>query len=238
MELTLQISRALFPTYSKISHDLAQLREAFLNSFAALVIVNVAFGLGLFAVSHEFVAVVLGAKWGAAGPLVAWLAIAGLLRGLMQSLQGILIVCHRERIAAVLMFVRFVALAAAAIVGGVLDGAHGIAAGVTIAMALLLPLNGVALGTSLGVHLRDLLRVSWRPVIAGVVMVLAVDGARAWLDASSIVLLAVEVAIGAVVFGIVLLLLWRISGKPPGPERLAVQLVTARLSRKRVVPPA
>lgn len=226
-DLTTQIGRALYPSYAKLTDDYAKLRDAYLKSLSGLVIVNVAFGLGLFAVSADFVAVVLGPKWRDTVPLIEWLAICGMLRAIMHNLtSGILVVAGRERVAAFLMFVRFAVLAAFAIAGGRFWGVQGVAIGVTLGTAVILPIGAITLVRLLGFRFASLLGVFWRPLLAGIVMVVAVRVLHATSLEEPLLTLALDVLIGAVVFLSILVALWRLSGRPDGAEKMAIDVVS------------
>jgi O-antigen/teichoic acid export membrane protein len=234
-ELTAQVGRALYPSYATVREEVGKLREAFLHSFSMLVSINVAFGLGLFAVSDDFVIVLLGAKWSGVVPLVAWLAIAGMLRGLAQSLTGnVLMVSGRERVAAMLMFLRFVILAVFAVAGASIAGPRGVAIGTTVGMALTIPLGVATLMRTLQVQLSELTRVAWRPFVAGAVMVVAVWIVHG-LTKGGLIALVAEVLTGAAVFVVLHMLLWRISGSPAGPENALAQLVARGVASRRAV---
>jgi O-antigen/teichoic acid export membrane protein len=229
-ELTAKIGRALYPSYATLTSERARLREAFLTSFSALVIVNAAFGLGLLAVSEDFVAVVLGAKWKATVPLIEWLAVAGMLRAIMGNLTGgILIVSGRERAASILTFVRFAVLAACSIAGGHLGGVQGVAVGVTLGIAVLIPIGAVALVRLLGFGFADLARVAWRPVVAGAAMLVMVRLLHASSVETPAITLALDVVTGAVVFLGTLGALWWLSGRPEGAEKMVVNAVASRM---------
>jgi O-antigen/teichoic acid export membrane protein len=227
--LTTQIGRALYPSYARLAGDIAKLREAYLDSLSALVIVNVAFGLGLFTVSRDFVAVVLGSRWMDAVPLIEWLAIAGTLRAIVQNLTGnIYAVSGRERTAAVLMLVRLVIIGGGAIAGGQLAGVYGVAVGVTIGAASMVVVGALALVRLLGLRLLDLLWLAWRPALAGAGMVCAVRLGHATSIANPLVTLALDIVLGAAVYLVLLAGLWWIAGRPRGVERLVFETVAAR----------
>ena len=97
MELTQQISRGLYPNFVKLLHDRSKLLEAYLGAISALATVSVAFGLGLWVVSDDFVKVVLGQKWLDAVPLLQWLAIGGTLRGIEHCLSASITDGYRSR---------------------------------------------------------------------------------------------------------------------------------------------
>jgi PST family polysaccharide transporter len=78
----------------------------------------------------------------------------------------------------------------------------------------------------------------WRPVLGSAVMAVAVSAILSVLpDADSVptaaLLLAAGVAVGALVYGLLVLGLWWASGRPDGAERWLLDRVTARLGRSR-----
>ena len=76
LELVQPISRALFPTYSAIAHDLDRLANAAISSLSVVAIIAFSIGFGFAAASDAFVNVVYGSKWDAAADVVYWSSIA------------------------------------------------------------------------------------------------------------------------------------------------------------------
>ncbi len=226
-DLMVQFARALYPTYAKLTADRERLAQAFLTSFSTLAVVSIAFGLGLFAVSEDFVAVVLGQKWLDTAPLLKWLAIFGMLKAIAHNMTGgIFTVMGYERLAAALMYSRLALLTISCLVGAKLGEVTGVAIGATAASALAIPIVALFLVKTLPITTADVIRTLWRPLVAGFVMVAVVRVCHAHSVAVPLVTLMLDIATGAVVFPASLWCLWRMSGAPDGAERRILQAAT------------
>ena len=230
-ELGMQVSRALFPSYAKLLEQPRELAEAFVHSLGAMAVISFALGVGLAAVAKEFVLAVLGTKWEMAIPFLQWLAICGAIRSVSQILSGsILIVTGHERMSAMLIWFRLALAAPAALIAGHWWGIAGVPIAVTVASALVLPFAVFAVTRAIPVTYRDIVRALWRPLLAAVVMTLAVRTYSA-VTSSALLDLSVRVGLGALVFLSTLLILWVVTGKGAGPERAMISLVEKRFTR-------
>ena len=231
-QITSQIGRALFPSYSKISQDPRQLAEVFVNVFATMTTIVIALGVGLASVSEEFVAVVLGEKWLTVGPLLGWLGLYGAIRSLSQSMGGgVLIATGNERLSAILMWTRLTILSVCCAVGGLHWGIEGIAIGAVTAGVLNFAVTMRAITSVLEVRASQLFGAFWRPAVSAAAMYASVTALEPEIWVGSFLGLLLDVAFGAVVYLSVLLTLWALSGAPPGPERSALNWLRARLAR-------
>jgi O-antigen/teichoic acid export membrane protein len=230
-ELGAQVNRALFPSYAKLADRPKQLAEAFIHSMSSMACLSLALGFGLAAVADDFVRVVLGAKWTAAIPLLQWLAICAALRAVTQSLGGsILVVTGHERTSAKLTWLRLALAAPAALAAGHWWGVTAIPIAMTAANLAVLPVAAVAVRHAIAITYMQIVGGLWRPALAATAMVLAAH----WpllRSGSALPDLALRVAIGAAVFGVVLVGLWLLSGRPAGPERALAKMVLERIRR-------
>ena len=71
------VASVLYPAYSSLQHDLAQLRAGLLGTLRYISLVTVPLGVGLALVAPQFVTVVFGAKWADAAPIMAMLSLYG-----------------------------------------------------------------------------------------------------------------------------------------------------------------
>lgn len=231
-DLVNQLGRALQPSYAKLLHDRDKLVEGYVNSVSALATISIAFGFGLFAVSHDFVTVVLGRKWLASIPLLEWLAIGGSFRAIGNSLGGgILMLSGYERAATVLKWISLVVYTAASVTGMLLGGVHGVAVGIVAASALIIPISMAIVMKRYRLRISDFLMAIWRPLAAGVAMVLVVRLTHfPGIELVSLRLF-VDVVVGAVVYVLTLVGLWRLSGSPAGVEYMAINSLAALYKR-------
>ena len=233
-DLMQQISRGLYPNFAKLLNDRPKLIEAYLGAISALATLSIAFGLGLWAVSDDFVRVVMGQKWLGAIPLLQWLAIAGTLRGIDHSLwAGIFTVSGYERVSTALMWVRLGLYTAGAIVGGQWNGQVGVAIGIVVASALCIPLVIVCLMRCFNLYLADFVRALWRPVPAGFVMLAVIQLFHPGNLPMPTLRLFIDVAIGGLAFTATLLALWYVAGRPDGIESRVMATVLSKLNAAR-----
>jgi PST family polysaccharide transporter len=230
-DMMVYIQRALYSGYAALREDRSMLAEAYLLSLSGTLIIGVAFGAGLYAVREDFVAVLLGPKWLSTIPLIEWLSICAILRSIGVG-GALLMVTERERTAALLVFLRLAVVSGFVLAGAEMGGVQGVAIGLTVAFALLVPTSlGIAMGIH-GISLQSVLRACWRPVVAGLVMVPVVRTAH--LDGLQLpaLTLLLDVLTGAIVFVGTILLLWVAVGRPRAIESMLFKAVAARLCAK------
>ena len=233
IDLMQQISRGLYPNFAKLLHDRAKLIEAYMGAMSALATVSIAFGLGLWAVSHDIVRVVLGEKWLDAIPLLEWLAIGGTLRGIDFSLgTAILTVAGYERTSAVLMWMRLGLYTAGSIVGGMWSGQIGVAIGIVVASAIFIPVVILCLMLRFNLGILDFVRALWRPIPAGLAMIFLVRLLHPDSLSTPILRLFFDIIVGGLAFALALLALWHFSGRPAGIES---RVLAAFLSKLKTI---
>jgi PST family polysaccharide transporter/lipopolysaccharide exporter len=81
-EISQVISTVVFPAYSKVQDDVAQLREGYFRTLTLTAFCSFPTAVGIVVVAPPFVHGFLGEKWAAAVPIIQILAIWGLLRAL------------------------------------------------------------------------------------------------------------------------------------------------------------
>lgn len=234
IDLMQQISRGLYPNFATLLNDRQKMVEAYLTAISALTTISVAFGLGLWVVSDDFVHVVLGAKWLAAIPLLQWLAIGGTLRGIDFSIgTTILTVAGHERSSALLMWIRFGIYALAAILGGMWSGPLGVAIGMVAGAAIMIPIVIFFVMRCLNIPFSHFFHALWRPIPAGIAMIAAVHICH--LDSLAIptLRLFIDAAIGGIVYMLALLALWHWAGRPAGIESRILDAISAKLNSPR-----
>ncbi|HKQ25250.1 MAG TPA: MOP flippase family protein [Burkholderiales bacterium] len=206
MQLPLQgisavISRVMFPLYSRMQDDTGQFGRTYLKVASAIALVSFPLMLGLTALAEPFVLTMFGAAWTPVIPLLLILAPLGALQSVTTTVGTIYTAKGRTDLAlwwtigAGLLFV----------LSFVLGLPWGIL-GVTVSYAsmfLLLTYPTFAIPFRLiGLEVRDLVGVLWRPAACSLVMYAVVAGTALvsppgvphWLT------LALLVPLGAVVY--------------------------------------
>jgi len=231
-EVVLPMSRAAFPVYSRLRDDPPALVDAFLRVLSSMTSISLVMGLGMAAVAHDFVSVVLGAKWMAAVPLIPWLGVFGATYGVAFSLDAFMLATGRERLTALLTLANAVMMAPVLWIAGHKFGIEGVAAA-KAAMAVVFVLT-LAVGSTrrTALSMSDLVRCLWPPLSACLAMIAAVKtlqaiqpGVPPWLG------LGRDVTVGGIVYIAATLVLWWLRGRPEGVERDALRRV-ARLLRR------
>jgi len=223
--------RAIFPVYANVSHDGEKLKGLFLDIFGAVVALAMPACFGVSAIAPDFVFLLLGSQWSNAVPLVAILAASALPLVLIEAVTTLLNVDSHSRISAALTVGYTTSLIPACIVGYAFGGMEGAAWGRLCVLYLLLPAILLAVRASIAVSVADYgLRV-WRPALSAGAMFLAVRSAESMVAGPELLRIALSIAIGASVYGVVLFGLWIISGRGAGVERWGAQRAVALARR-------
>ncbi len=229
-EVLSPLNRVLFPAFVKAKHDFGELKRLFLLAQAVQTLIAIPVSVGLALVASEAVPILLGAKWQFVGPFVQLLALSSVMQAIVTSGNYVMITLGQIRHIAFLTWSQ-VALFAV-LVFGIVPGAEAL----EIAQLLLATkLFGLVLSIWLlrralpAVRLRELWGTSSRPLIGALAMSAAVVAVgRLVAEAPTPVLLAAEVAVGAVVYPAVVLSIWALSGRPEGAESYLLKLVRQR----------
>lgn len=163
-----------FPTLSRLQGDPPRLVRAYLKAHSLVVSITVPTVIASALFANEIVRILLGTKWGGAGPIVRMLAPAMLVFALMNPMSWLLRATGLvERSLKIAVFIAPVMVLA--VIAGLRYGPNGVAIGYSTAMVLLfIPLIAWAKhGT--GVSNRDYWDAIKRPVVASVIA-----GAAGW----------------------------------------------------------
>ena len=230
-ELAAPLNKTLVPALAMLQKEEDRLRAAYLNYQSALALIVVPAGVGLALIAEQFVRVLLGDQWIGSTLVVQLLAIFGIFKSSYLAVANTFVAVGRPATSARLAWMS---------VGILLLGGLGLAPtfgilGIAIARlaggVIILLIAFAGLRQIMRCRLRDLLGCFVRPALSSAVMVAAVSSVPS-LEHGVFVDLFAKVLVGAVTYGIVSLVLWHVSGRPDGGERLVMQ----RLSRARRVP--
>ncbi|HEV2608908.1 MAG TPA: lipopolysaccharide biosynthesis protein [Noviherbaspirillum sp.] len=222
-ELVAPINRAAFPGYSRVASRLEELRASSLNVISMIALFALPAGLGVFAVADLMVPVVLGPKWHAAIPLIQVLAVYGVIQALQTNIGYVYMALRQNRIITVTACLQFATSAVLLFVGIRNWGALGAAWALLATVLIMIPVNQVLIARHLGLSGLDFCRKLFRPALASTVMVIAVWTLKLNLNSGgkvSLIGLLICSLAGALVYTIVLYLLWRSAAQPNGPERV------------------
>jgi O-antigen/teichoic acid export membrane protein len=226
-ELAAPMQRAVFSGYARLSGDIPALRHAYLRVVAILSAVVIPAGLGLCLLASPLVHLFLGSKWLDAIPIVRILAIEGILVvGLSSAHYVYLTLGTPQKLTTVLAMHAGVAITLMLLLMPTY-GLVGAATAWIAASVASMPINFRILSQALEMRWASIWQTMRRPVIATWVMALCVLLLQStWELAATPMYIAAQIAasiaLGVLSYAAAILALWRLSGRPNGPERLAI----------------
>ncbi len=233
-DLIAPINRAVFPGYSKMSHDLKILKDGFLSIMGMIVLLAMPAGIGIAAVAEPLVAVVLGEKWAETAPLMVPLAFFGVLTAMQTNATYIYLAMGKPKISTYLAGANLVVLLPLLIWATKEYGIIGSSWAFLATAVMFTPLSLFVIYHHLKLSFAELLAPFWRPVLASGCMYWAVGYvidlplfANAGKDTSldSAAQLTAGVATGALTYVLVTLSLWLLAGRPHSAERYLLDRV-------------
>jgi O-antigen/teichoic acid export membrane protein len=206
------IMRVLFPTLSALQDDLPRFRNAYLKATAAIALITFPLMIGLLIVSRDFVEVVFGDKWLPMVPVLQVLCLVGMGKSVATTVGAVyLSTAHtRENFYIALVMLP---LSVGAFVIGLRWGIVGVAAGyAAVALAFIYIYLGIAFRV-IRLTFREFHAAIIRPFVGSLVMAMAVLFVQQLLygreEVAAVVRLAISVAVGAGVYGLVSLIVNR-----------------------------
>src|SRR5205085_4429955 len=88
--VTYASNQVIFPAYAKLQDDPDRFKRAYLRSLRFVTVISMPAGLGLAAVSGVFVRVVYGERWSAAAPVLAIIAVMGIVLSITTTMGEVL----------------------------------------------------------------------------------------------------------------------------------------------------
>ena len=218
-EIAAPVRGPLYSTFSKIYHDIDELRRSFLDSLAIQSLIIVPLTVGVAVTAPEVTAIFLGSKWMAVTPLLPIIAFYQLFDAMGHYTHTVMLALNRQRLYTITYYISIALRVPLTIWWALEDGLRGAA----LAMLLTAAANAVLWNAQLAPLLRlrwrrELIRL-WRPVLAAAMMGGAVLIVSQWLRAASgyhniMLRLVIEVATGTVVYIVLLGLFWLMAGAP------------------------
>jgi len=229
-ELLSPITNALFAGFSSARRTGEGVGRAYLRAISVVALVVLPASAGVALIARPLMLLAFGARWDAAVPLVQVFACVGVFR-VGGAISGALLMAEGVphigfRIEAVVTVVRLMALLAAVPAFGLIGAAAAVAVTALVDETIYL----VVTFRRSGLRARDLALNIWRPTLAtgGMALALLTTGlTQPALDPSGVsagFLLAVTVLTGALVFAVIELLAWLVSGRPRGAETYVLSM--------------
>jgi O-antigen/teichoic acid export membrane protein len=225
------VARALFPNYARLATNLYDLSNAYLHVLAASATVAAALGTGIALVAPDLVAVMLGAKWVDAAPLIVWFAPAAAVTGVCNTVFPVLNAAGESRLSAIQTWLRVAFFAPGMIWAASTGVLMNFAIAKLIISIVLIPTFFARLRKVLPISWLDMIAATWRPPLAAAVMataVLAFD-ANVLTATNPFLRLLANAVVGGTVFLSAQLMLWVVAGCPHGLERSLIRTMRRAL---------
>jgi O-antigen/teichoic acid export membrane protein len=231
-DLYAPIRRALFPAYASVNDDIPALKRLTVDSSALMMLIGLPLSAGMAVVAPDAVHVLLGDRWLPVIPLLQIVSLAACIGSGIAGAPVLYVAMGRPDTAAKLAAFRFVVVTSLLALGAGTAGTLGAAWAMVGTACITQVVNWRIVGRSLALSAKEMRQSFSRPVMAAAIMALAVLALQDVLPegrsfASSLLRLAAGVATGALAYGLSLLMLWRIAGKPDGAERHVLDLLAA-----------
>jgi lipopolysaccharide exporter len=231
-EIATALNRVTFVTTARSGRPLSENPERIGAILGAYAMLAAPLGCGLAAASENAVAVLLGAQWSDAAPLLQLIAPASALYAIYKVIASSLQASGLERRGALLTSAgAAVAAAGFSVTVGLGGGAPALAATALAVAAGLLAVGTLVLAQVAGTSTVSLGMNIVRPLAAALAMFWIVRGLGPHID-SPVPALVIQVALGAISYGAFLLALWLACGRPAGAEAQAMAMIEPLLRRR------
>lgn len=225
-EIIIPMGRALYPSYAKMVHDRKRLAHAYMNVVRTVVIVCFAVGPGLAIVAEDFVHVLLGEQWSSSVALVRILALTGALGSVAFVLRGqIFVVTGNERLSFWLYAIQLALAAPTLVIVGMYGSIVELAGATTVLAVVFVLIAAANVRRVIPVPFAVVLKAFCRPIVSASMMVCAVRLLHLEGLGMRPLSLTLDVAVGAFAYTSTMLVLWKLVGKPEGPESMLVVYV-------------
>jgi O-antigen/teichoic acid export membrane protein len=211
------------------------IRQSFLENLGLLVAVVMPLSLGIAVMADPITLIFLGQKWAAAAPLMSYCALFALFDAIAHFPGAIYMVLDRQKSLIYVLIVSLVIRIGAVIVAASLAGMTGAMAALTASAFLNMFIWNGAVPASVNLRFADILRVTWRSTLSGIIMVAVVYLLMHFFPVSPhfprLLQFVVIALAGALTLLGVQFTLWVMSGRPHSAESMALSLAV-KISRR------
>jgi O-antigen/teichoic acid export membrane protein len=215
------MQRAILPVLASIKDDEERTRLAILKILSVIATVIWPLAFGFAALAFDATRLIFGEKWLAAASFVAVFSIVSALQSSGGPLRSYLTLQGHTRVQNTVTWIEFFGFLITAVL---IVPSHGLI-GLAYARGTGSLFSAIGLLSAChkhcGLHWKDALKYSCRPIIVAFLMYFVVSAAISNF-ASLFVRLPVGIAAGALFYVVVIMLSWHILGRPEGMESTIV----------------
>ncbi len=229
-QLFAPLQRVIYPGLADVARTSDRQKEAFITLNALLLAIVLPLSIGAALIAEDAIVFGLGYKWIAAAQVIWVLAPLKALETLQANVRAASYIEGSTRS----LFLRnalLVVLVCLFMWVGTRYGFHGALAAAALSSFSALMITLVLAKSFGNGGLFEPLTVAWRSFIACAVMVVAVIATDVALRSGAevprlLIIVSTKVAVGAAVYTIVHIALWRLTGRPNGLETLVFSLAS------------
>ena len=236
-EIAAPVRGPLYSAFSKIYHDIEELRRTFLDGLAIQSLIIVPLTVGVAVTAPEVTAIFLGPRWIAVAPLLPIIASYQLFDAIGHYTHIVMMALNRQRLYTFTYYISIALRVPLTIWWLLEDGLRGAVLALLVTAAVNAVLWNAQLARLLHMRWRRAIIALWRPVLASAMMGGTVLIVSQRLPAASgyhdmMLRLVVEIASGAVAYVALIGLFWLAAGAPgSSPEAQILRTGRAVLGR-------
>ncbi|MBX7483450.1 lipopolysaccharide biosynthesis protein [Qipengyuania qiaonensis] len=239
-ETTNPIRQTLFPALSQIADDPPRLRQGYQRAQALITLVALPMGIGVALVADTLVLAAMGSKWLPAVPIIQALSVIFAVQTIGSMVSSLGMARGHTKLLFVrdlqMFFIRLPIIVAGTLMFGLagLIGARVISGliGTFVNMLVVRQLVQLGVWEQLAVNIRSLVSAAAMAVV--VLLFQRTAGLADGTLMQAVLDIAANAALGAVVYIAANLLLWRLAGRPNGPETELIGMAAKVI--RRLVP--
>lgn len=234
-EIASPINRAAYSKYTEDVRNGRDLGPSYISIAALIWLISLPMAAGTVSVAPEVIRLLLGPQWHAAEPVLRWLAVGTAFTVMAANTHYVYWALGHTRVVAALSLVGAAIIVPVTVVCARFAGYPGVAFAFALASALVVPINFMTLRRLAGIRFSDLWRRVWRIAFGAIVMAIVL-----WLTfnqsdtegvGAAAIMLALKVVCGFGIYTALVVVTWVACGRPPGPERAAMEMLKAALKK-------
>ncbi len=236
-EATKPVASAVFPGFAKLANDPPRLRKGYQRAQSALTAVALPIGIGFAVAAEPLVLLAMGEQWLPSVMVIQFLASVFAVQTLATTVEPLAMGMGASRILFNRSLVNFAVRVPLTLIGLLTGGLVGLLIARCVSGLIGMAINMFMVQSLLNLSFFQQLAINVRSLTGAAIMALAAYLAGLpfeGMDVGTLLLKTASMTLtGAVVYPSTVFLLWRMAGRPEGPEHDALKFGRAILSALR-----
>lgn len=233
--IVVQLLRPLAAAFARLQHDRDGLAAAYRMSAQSILAIAAPALVGLSAIAAPALRLLLGDQWADAAPMLSVLALAAIPMMFIAALAPLAMILDRNSVNTRVSIAEMVIKMPLSILAAMSFGVAGVLAVRVFALSVVALYGASQVRKLIGLSILSQLLAGWRFMAAAATMGLFVHLlaplSASLHDGALLLWVLGTVAAGAALYVLVVAALWAATGREPGAEAKAVEIVTSRVAR-------